>query len=636
MIVGIPKEIKNNEYRVSLTPAGAMELVRRGHTVYIQSGAGVDSGFADKEYQAVGAKLLPTIEEVYATAEMIIKVKEPIAPEYGLVRPGQLLFTYFHFASSEALTRAMIASGAVCCAYETVERSDRSLPLLIPMSEVAGRMAAQEGRYFLEKPRGGKGILLGGVPGVKPAKVFVIGAGVVGTAAARTAAGTGADVTICDVSLRRLTYLADVMPRNVKTLMSSEYNIREELKHADLVVGSVLIPGAKAPKLVTRDMLKLMEPGTVMVDVAIDQGGCFETSRPTTHEDPVYYVDGILHYCVANIPGAVPYTSTLALTNATLPYALQLADKGWRRACAENEELRLGLNIVEGKVVYRSVAEAWGSRCKVDPHRVGRSGRLRAAGSVCGDRMLFGFGGRLRSCGRRNMRRRAGGAFAYLPEFAYIRLSKKRIMIKNLVFDFGGIIADFEFSRALAAFERVGLKNPAEYLDSYHQRGFFRELESGRIGADEFVRRLGECAGREVSYAEAREAWLGFFLLPVPLERLACLEELRRDYRLYVLSNTNPFVMDWARSSEFSPAGKPLDAYFDKLFLSYEMKCMKPDRAIFDRMAAEAPLVPAETLFIDDSAANAAAGAALGYRTFCPRSNSDWREEVRRILGAGV
>ena len=367
MIVGIPKEIKNNEYRVSLTPAGAMELVRRGHTVYIQSGAGVDSGFADKEYQAVGAKLLPSIEEVYATAEMIIKVKEPIAPEYGLVRPGQLLFTYFHFASSEALTRAMIASGAVCCAYETVERSDRSLPLLIPMSEVAGRMAAQEGRYFLEKPRGGKGILLGGVPGVKPAKVFVIGAGVVGTAAARTAAGTGADVTICDVSLRRLTYLADVMPRNVKTLMSSEYNIREELKHADLVVGSVLIPGAKAPKLVTRDMLKLMEPGTVMVDVAIDQGGCFETSRPTTHEDPVYYVDGILHYCVANIPGAVPYTSTLALTNATLPYALQLADKGWRRACAENEELRLGLNIVEGKVVYRSVAEAWGLPYEDDP-----------------------------------------------------------------------------------------------------------------------------------------------------------------------------------------------------------------------------------------------------------------------------
>ena len=308
----------------------------------------------------MGAKLLPSIEEVYATAEMIIKVKEPIAPEYGLVRSGQLLFTYFHFASSEALTQAMIASGAVCCAYETVERSDRSLPLLIPMSEVAGRMAAQEGRYFLEKPRGGKGVLLGGVPGVKPAKVFVIGAGVVGTAAARTAAGTGADVTICDISLQRLTYLADVMPRNVKTLMSSEYNIREELKHADLVVGSVLIPGAKAPKLVTRDMLREMEPGTVMVDVAIDQGGCFETSRPTTHEDPVYYVDGILHYCVANIPGAVPRTSTLALTNATLPYTIQLADKGWRRAAQENPELALGLNIIGGRVVCKPVADAWG------------------------------------------------------------------------------------------------------------------------------------------------------------------------------------------------------------------------------------------------------------------------------------
>ena len=254
----------------------------------------------------------------------------------------------------------MIESGAICCAYETVERKDRSLPLLVPMSEVAGRMSTQEGRYFLEKPRGGKGKLLGGVPGVKPAKVFVIGAGVVGTAAARTAAGTGADVTICDISLQRLTYLADVMPKNVKTLMSSEYNIREELKTADLVIGSVLIPGAKAPKLVTRDMLKDMEPGTVMVDVAIDQGGCFETSHPTTHEDPVYYVDGILHYCVANIPGAVPYTSTLALTNATMPYVLQLAGKGWKQACRDNEELRKGLNIVEGKVVYKQVAEAWG------------------------------------------------------------------------------------------------------------------------------------------------------------------------------------------------------------------------------------------------------------------------------------
>ena len=355
MIIGIPKEIKNNENRVAMTPAGVQEMTRRGHKVYVQATAGVNSGFTDDAYRAVGAEILPTIEEVYATAEMIVKVKEPIAPEYKLVRAGQLLFTYFHFASSEPLTRAMIDSGAVCCAYETVERADRSLPLLTPMSEVAGRMATQEGCYFLEK-----GVLLGGVPGVKPARVFVIGAGVVGTAAARMAAGLGADVTICDISLPRLTYLTDVMPRNVKTLMSSEYNIREELRHADLVIGSVLIPGAKAPKIVTRDMLQLMEPGTVLVDVAIDQGGCFETSRPTTHEDPVYYVDGILHYCVANIPGAVPRTSTLALTNATLPYAIQLADKGWQRACRENPELALGLNVVEGKVVYKPVAEAWG------------------------------------------------------------------------------------------------------------------------------------------------------------------------------------------------------------------------------------------------------------------------------------
>ena len=360
MIIGVPKEIKNNENRVGMTPAGVQEMTKHGHTVYVQANAGVNSGFSDDAYTAAGAKILPTIEDVYAIAEMIVKVKEPIASEYALVRKGQLVFTYFHFASSEPLTKAMVESGAVCCAYETVERKDRSLPLLVPMSEVAGRMAVQEGCYFLERPRGGKGKLMGGVPGVKPAKVFVIGAGIVGTAAARTAAGMGADVTICDISLPRLAYLTDVMPRNVKTLMSSEYNIREELKTADLVIGSVLIPGAKAPKLVTRDMLSLMEPGTVLVDVAIDQGGCFETSRPTTHEEPTYYVDGILHYCVANIPGAVPYTSTLALTNATLPYALQLADKGWRKACSDNEELRKGLNVVEGKVVYRQVAEAWG------------------------------------------------------------------------------------------------------------------------------------------------------------------------------------------------------------------------------------------------------------------------------------
>ena len=359
MIIGIPKEIKNNENRVSMTPAGVQELVRRGHQVYVQASAGANSGFPDEAYVEAGAQLLPTIEEVYAIAEMIVKVKEPIAPEYKLIRPDQLLFTYFHFASSEELTRAMIASGAVCCAYETVERDDRSLPLLIPMSEVAGRMATQEGCYFLERPHGGKGKLLGGVPGVLPAKVFVIGAGVVGTAAARMALGLGADVTICDISLPRLTYLADVMP-GVKTLMSSAYNIRQELRTADLVIGSVLIPGAKAPKLVTRDMVAEMQPGSVMVDVAIDQGGCFETSHPTTHQDPTYYVDGVLHYCVANIPGAVPYTSTLALTNATLPYVLALADKGWEQACRERKDLARGLNVVRGEVVSKSVAEAWG------------------------------------------------------------------------------------------------------------------------------------------------------------------------------------------------------------------------------------------------------------------------------------
>ena len=331
MIIGVPKEIKNNENRVGMTPSGVQEMTKNGHVVYVQATAGVNSGFSDDAYTAAGAKILPTIEEVYASAEMIVKVKEPIECEYKLVRKGQLVFTYFHFASSEPLTKAMIESGAVCCAYETVERKDRSLPLLIPMSEVAGRMATQEGCYFLERPRGGKGKLMGGVPGVKPAKVLVIGGGVVGTAAARTAAGMGADVTICDVSLPRLAYLADVMPKNVKTLMSSEYNIREELKSADLVVGSVLIPGAKAPKLVTRDMLALMEPGTVLVDVAIDQGGCFETSHATTHQEPTYYVDGILHYCVANIPGAVPYTSTLALTTPHCPTHCSLPIKAGAR-----------------------------------------------------------------------------------------------------------------------------------------------------------------------------------------------------------------------------------------------------------------------------------------------------------------
>lgn len=360
MIVGVPKEIKQSENRVAVTPAGVIEFVKRGHKVYVQSTAGVGSGFSDESYIAAGASILPTIEDVYAKAEMIVKVKEPIAQEYGLIRENQLLFTYFHFASYEPLTKAMMESGAVCLAYETVEASDRSLPLLVPMSEVAGRMAIQEGAKYLEKPMGGRGILLGGVPGVRPAKVLILGGGVVGTNAAKMAAGMGADVTIMDVNLPRLRYLEDVMPANVNTFMSNEYNIRELLPTHDLIVGAVLIPGAKAPYLITRDMLSLMRKGTVLVDVAVDQGGCIETCKPTTHDDPVYEVDGIVHYCVANMPGAVPYTSTLALTNATLPFALQLADKGWKRACTDNAMLKLGLNVVHGKIVYKAVADAFG------------------------------------------------------------------------------------------------------------------------------------------------------------------------------------------------------------------------------------------------------------------------------------
>lgn len=359
MIIGVPKEIKNNENRVGLTPAGAHELTKRGHKVYVQATAGINSGFPDDEYLKAGAELLPTIEAVYAIAEMIVKVKEPIEPEYQLIKKNQLLFTYFHFASDEKLTRAMIERGAICLAYETVEKPDRSLPLLIPMSEVAGRMSIQEGARFLEKPQGGKGILLGGVPGVKPAKVLILGGGIVGINAAFMAAGMGADVTIADISLPRLRYLDEIMPKNVKTLYSSTYNIEAELPETDLVIGAVLIPGAKAPHLITRAMLGKLKKGSVLVDVAIDQGGCFETSHPTTHAQPVYEVDGIVHYCVANIPGAVPFTSTKALTNSTLPYALLLADLGWEQACKQHPDLALGLNIVNGKIVYKAVAEAF-------------------------------------------------------------------------------------------------------------------------------------------------------------------------------------------------------------------------------------------------------------------------------------
>jgi alanine dehydrogenase len=311
------------------------------------------------EYVAAGATILPTIEATYEIAEMIMKVKEPIESEYNLIKANQLLFTYFHFASYEPLTKAMVASKAICLAYETVEKADRSLPLLIPMSEVAGRMAIQKGANYLEKPLGGRGILLGGVPGVLPAKVLILGGGIVGTQAAWMAAGLGADVIIMDLSLPRMRYLADVMPANVKTMMSNEYNIREQIKQADLIVGAVLIPGAKAPHLITKDMLKDMKKGAVVVDVAVDQGGCIETCKPTTHENPTYVIDDVVHYCVANMPGAVPYTSTLALTNATLPYAIQLADKGWKKAAQENADLVPGLNVIQGDIVYKAVAEAF-------------------------------------------------------------------------------------------------------------------------------------------------------------------------------------------------------------------------------------------------------------------------------------
>jgi len=359
MIIGVPKEIKNNENRVALTPAGVKELTKRGHQVFVQQTAGEGSGFEDEIYIKAGAALLPTIEEVYAKAEMIMKVKEPIEPEYDLVKEGQVLFTYFHFASSEPLTKAMAKQKGICIAYETVESADRTLPLLIPMSEVAGRMSIQQGAKYLEKPLKGRGILLGGVPGVKPAKVLVLGGGIVGTQAAKMAAGLGADVTIMDINLKRLRYLDDVMPANVHTMMSNEYNIRELIKTHHLIVGSVLIPGAKAPNLITRDMLKDMQPGTVLVDVAVDQGGCIETCKPTTHENPTYIIDDIVHYCVANMPGAVPFTSTLALTNATLPYAIQLANKGWKKATRENKELLLGLNMINGHIVYEAVAQAF-------------------------------------------------------------------------------------------------------------------------------------------------------------------------------------------------------------------------------------------------------------------------------------
>lgn len=358
MKIGVPKEIKPQEARVGLTPAGALTLIQAGHKVTIQNGAGLLSGIADQEYREVGCEMLPTIEDIYASAQMIIKVKEPIAEEYNLIRADQLLFTYFHFASSNQLTQAMIDSKSICLAYETVEEQGK-LPLLVPMSEVAGRMATQEGAKYLEKTFGGFGILLGGVTGVQPANVMVIGGGVSGTEAARMAAGLGANVTILDTNLDRLRVLESIMPANVTPVYSSSYTIEEELKRSHLIIGTVLIPGAEAPKLIQKEMLSKMMPGTVLVDVAIDQGGCFETSEPTTHDEPIRIKEGIIHYAVTNMPGAVPNTSTIALTNATLRYALELANKGWKKACRENKALFKGLNIAQGKVVYKEVAEAF-------------------------------------------------------------------------------------------------------------------------------------------------------------------------------------------------------------------------------------------------------------------------------------
>lgn len=360
MQIGVPKEIKTNENRVALVPAGAEACIAAGHQVLVEAGAGEGSGFSDADYADVGARIAPDAGAAWAAAEMILKVKEPIEAEWRRIRRGQTLFTYFHFAADERLTQAHVDSGATCIAYETVELPNRELPLLIPMSEVAGRMAVQEGAKYLEKLYGGRGVLLGGVPGVAPAKVVILGGGIVGINAAKMAAGMGAMVVLLDISLDRLRYLSDVMPANVQLIYSNRQNVLEQITTADLVVGAVLIPGAKAPKLVRREDLKRMRPGAVVVDVAVDQGGCIETIRPTTHEDPTYVIDGVIHYGVANMPGGVPRTSTLALTNATLPYALQLANKGWRRALRENPALLRGLNVVDGRVTYRAVADAFG------------------------------------------------------------------------------------------------------------------------------------------------------------------------------------------------------------------------------------------------------------------------------------
>ncbi|MBG0962735.1 alanine dehydrogenase [Bacillus sp. SRB1LM] len=364
MRIGIPTEIKNNENRVAMTPAGAVHLVQNGHEVFVQKGAGLGSGFTDEEYVQAGAKLVETAEEAW-NQDMVMKVKEPVASEYGYFREGLILFTYLHLAPEPELTKALIDNKVASIAYETVQLDNRSLPLLAPMSEVAGRMAAQIGAQFLEKNKGGKGILLAGVPGVKRGKVTIIGGGQAGTNAAKIAVGLGADVTIIDLSAERLRQLDDIFGNQVKTLMSNPYNIAEAVKESDLVIGAVLIPGAKAPKLVTEEMIQSMEPGSVVVDIAIDQGGIFETTdRITTHDNPTYEKHGVVHYAVANMPGAVPRTSTLALTNVTVPYAVQIANKGYKEACLGNSALLKGINTLDGYVTFEAVAEAHGVEYK--------------------------------------------------------------------------------------------------------------------------------------------------------------------------------------------------------------------------------------------------------------------------------
>ncbi len=360
MVVGILKEIKSEENRVCMTPSGVEVMLTSGQTVLVEQNAGIGSGFNDADYAKAGAEIVATPAEIFQRADMVMHVKEPQPSEYDLIREGQIVFTYFHFAASEELTHAMIACGAVCIAYETIVNNDGSLPLLTPMSEVAGRMAAQQAAKYLERAQGGRGVLLGGVPGVAPATVLVLGGGVVGTHAAQMACGLGAKVYLLDTNLTRLRHLSEVMPKNCFPMMSSPSVVRDLLQEADAVIGAVLLHGAKAPKLVTRDMLKTMKPGAVLVDVAIDQGGCFETSHATTHGNPIYDVDGVTHYCVANMPGAVPMTSTIALTNATLPYARAIAEKGWKRVALDVAGVKEGLNVVEGKVVYEGVAEAFG------------------------------------------------------------------------------------------------------------------------------------------------------------------------------------------------------------------------------------------------------------------------------------